>query len=439
MSNAMESDAKLQNKIARWRGMGLSKQEIDLRIKQSMADRAESATTGISRSKIRKRRLNDALTSYVSKRGNTMNVKNAIRGVQEVSRSPRKRTNEYLLALMDPFGRMSHIPDLFTYPKGLEQVRTVFTAFTSATKAGSTITINDTINFVVAPELITVLSPYTGYYDTPGYPPKYSDPMSCYGFDQWLAVLSYVRYAQGGVKVRYIGPALSNSGEIAVGLFPPWVDLPPSSFQKEEKKDTKHCGPRIVSDFRCDKSEKKNVPRLESFPRKRLGASLPTIDFDLVSTYNFSYSGAARDGCEHVWMPASSVDTMVQPLDELVGFGSPWLAVGSKGLPTPEVPTEDGTNYLGVFQIETVWNIETYSISQLLTATQKAGKPSVAAMEQAHAVMGAAYKEGALGGPSGDGTVYKQIANVAKSAFNFAWDNREMIIPAAEVAMSLLA
>lgn len=309
---------------------------------------------------------------------------------------------------------MSLIPDICTFPRGLQQIRTVVTAYTWVNKdGGGNITSSSEIALVMAPTLLNAFSPYKGAYDTPTAS-KVTDPFSVFNYSQWVSLCSNYRPAQLGFTCQYIGPAMNNSGQVTSACFPPWSNVPVPMLKEKDK-------------------EKKDGKK-----KKEIGVPYPiNWNYDLVAAYTFAYSGAARDGAEAVWFPATTTDFDVRPIDTIIGSTSPQLLLAAKGLPLPEAPTDNNTtNYLAVFNIDVVVNIETFAVSQVLTTTQKAGRPDVASMNHAMSVMSAAHAKGATAGKSG--SVYKQIVNAAKSAAGVVWENRDTLIPLAIEAGTLL-
>lgn len=411
-----------EKKIARALVAGVPRAQAERRLAQSAKDSANNRKA--------KKRVRRKMKKLNARLGDNLRSQGRLSMVREVSRSMSARRNEYLLTLMHPDKYMSHIPDMITFPRGLQQIRSVFTistwtddtpdkkfshaAFDKRMKHAAklngkkpeevaieslkrksgepgplVLTSDNSVIFNAYPWLASAFDAYNGIYEMDGI--TFSDEVfDCYGLTQWVNILAGFRAVSMSVNLTYIGPTLTNSGEMAVACFP--------SFWNP-------------------------------------AAATPTT-FSAVSAYNFSYTGAARDGCYQVWTPAGSDDFTVKSVNFGVASGTvlgiPFIAVAAKGLPLPAVSTGTVTT-LPVFRAEVVLNIESYSVAQVLTATQKAGNSDPSQFHGALNTMGQAIEHKVTngpGGPSGASSVYSSIAEIAKSAAGFAWDNRQTIIPA---------
>lgn len=421
----------MEKRIRKYKAMGLPQREIDLRIAQSEKAKANN----LSRSEYGDAKVKRALNKVSQRLGGDLKADNRLSMIRSVA-SKTDRLNPYLQSLLHPSKYMSHIPDICTFPRGVEQLRSVITASTYVSSGSEgkrdgisfkrTINGKDTevtigtstsnrrlikkaptlksgggpgavsvsdLSFVAFPYLNDSMEAYAGSFEMDGT--SYTDePWPVHGYTQWTGVLSGYRVVSMSLDATYIGPALSNSGQVTTACFPPWYWA---------------------------------------------GGTEPTTgpSFAEVSEYNFSYTGAAREGVYQLWTPAGMDDFRFRPVTSTIAgtsidlLTSPFLVFAAKGLPLPE-ESVGVTTYLPVFRIEVVMNIETYSIAQLLTSTQKAGAPNLAKYNNALAVVAHAQHSGITNAKSGSAdSIYQQIGSLAKDAAGFVWDNRATLIPMA--------
>lgn len=383
---------KEQNKIKRLRAQGYPKAEIDRRIAQSTVDQAMDKP---ARKRSRRKATKGMINQLEASMGGGIKQQQAMSGVRSLVSRQSTRLNEYAQTLLHPTMFLAKIPDASTYPRGIQQIRTVITAstwvnITPGPSEGSTkgkvgsltaTTSDDTVICSFSPYLNASGSPFGGALEVDGV--TYTDePFSVHGYDDWTASLLSYRAVSMCINVTYIGKALDNQGQIAIACVPPW-------FQSD-----------------------------------------PT--FGNISEYNLSYTGAARDGGYQIWLPAGGPDFWTEKTSAVAGFQKPLIILAAKGLPLPTPNADVGTFYLPVFRIEWTLNIETMSTSQLLTATQRAGTPDLQKYSQGLAIAASAQHAGLTNGKQDSAdSIYQQIGSFAKNAAGWAWDNKQWLIPAA--------
>lgn len=265
----------------------------------------------------------------------------------------RKMETDYNAQFFDYMATLAHpftvtnviIPDWTTFPRGVSQIRTVATVRTGNNAADNTFVISlipalqksgyFTAPAGVSPSFITV----DGVKFGPGQPA--GAIFNVHGFNDWATILDSYRVISMGVKVTYIGQVLNTAGKITCGCLPPM-------------------------------------------------ASPPTT-YEVLSEYNYAYTGAAAGGCAQVLLAAGLEAFNLIDIGDTFGFTDfSFIQIACSGLP---LNTD-------VLQIEWVMNIETYADTQILTANAYAGKPDMQKLGASGAAMAAAHKKGKLNGPS---------------------------------------
>lgn len=360
------------------------------------------------------------------------------------ARSYDIQMNEYLRSLAHPAKYTALIPDPTTFPRGLAQIRSVITA--STWRTNTTPGGDDEIFLVMFPNLNNAFDGYHGRFELDGT--TYTDSaFDVHEYTNWSTTLQAFRPVSMCCDVTYIGPALDNQGQVAIACFPPHITAPTRT--KVKRGDLEKQLSSLEDDYNNMKLSKvdfhskalKLKEKMSSLSRDPRGVGDdPDLDFETVSEYNYSYTGAARAGAYQIWMPDSSrafnsaAPTSVQSY-------LPYLVFAAKGLPLPEAGSGETWDVeKPIFRIEVTLNIETYSVSQMLTANQQAGKPDALKMNHALATLSKAHVNGNTSARGGSGdSVYSQISNIAKSAAGFIWDNRALIPPLIEGAATLFA
>lgn len=347
---ATRQDGKSLKLLNRLKKEGLTKKEIDTRLKQSLDNRI-TALNDRDRTNISSKKKYGRLTAKAK---------------SSTKRGLARERLAYLASIADPENNMSIIPDATTFPRSLQQIRTVGT-WTPDLEGKGTIFFSPFLNMsleVVGSSFLSIDG--ISYTDQTCGVHKYT---------AWTEVLASYRVVSMCVRVTYIGTALENSGEIAVACIPPYY-----------------------------------------------ASTLAVETFEEVAEYNYSYNGAARDGCYQIWMPASSSDYMIKQTTEIMQVDlCPLLVCSFKGLPitTPMHPA---------FKVEWTMNIEAFSTNQMLTATKHAGKPDAEALSTAAIALGNAIIKGHDHGPSNSSSsVFNAILGGIGDAGRFVWRNRETI------------
>jgi len=346
MASGMAQDAKSLKLVRKLKADGLSKVEIDKRLKQSLIDRRTTLQAENGKSAL-------------------VRKKQYARLKPKTGRRIVRENNTYLLSVGDPENHMSIIPDLTTFPRATIQVRTVGTMTTNAAGAGTMYfgpSLNNggeiTDNAIFTYDASTVTK---ANFNVHGYGTSLANNVGSY------------RVVSMCVNVKYIGSALNNQGQCAIGCMPP-------------------------------------TDAIFVFP----------TNFSEVAEYNYAAVNSAAQGAYQIWMPAGAGDFAVNDFTATRSSqDTPVIAFAVRGCQV-SAP---------VFNVTWTMNIEAFSFNQLLTATKAAGKPDPQAFNSALAAVASAHMAKGLNGPADSGsTVLQSILGAAQTAGSFLWENRAPIM-----------
>jgi hypothetical protein len=286
---------------------------------------------------------------------------------------------KYAKSMTHPEKYQAFIPDWTTFPRALEQIRTVGTWAPDPNGNGSLLITPGLHSFAEVIGDSTVVIDGISYVNS---------TFDAHNYSAWTAALASFRMVSMSVTVKYIGSALNNKGTVATACIPPTFD----------------------------------------------DINLPTT-YQAIAEYNYSYWGAARDGSRQVWFPASLTDFDMKEVDAAPSISDyPSIVVGFAG-----VETIGDTILEPQFSIEIVQNIEAFSTVQILTAPKQAARSDPNALALGLNTMSKAHINKMTSGPASSAeSIYQGIMDVVPTVANFLWSNRKPIFEGASLLGSAL-